>query len=435
MSIYFGTDGIRGEVNKDLNFEVCFKCGNALSGLKDNVKIVLGRDTRTSGDYIALAFSTGVVVGGGNVVDVGIIPTAGISYLVKKLGCDYGVVVSASHNPPRYNGIKIFDANGDKINLATETQIEKRFVQNNIVSYKEVGSYVQKPHLSRGYIDYLFACGRPLKNLKIALDCSNGASGNFAPKVFRQLGAKVVALNTSRNGLKINRDCGSLYPNIVSEAVLRHKCDMGFAFDGDSDRVIAVDEKGNIVDGDIITYILASYYKKVGLLKNNGVVGTTQTNMGIVDTLRSKGIEFFASDVGDKYVIEMMKEKGLVLGGEQSGHVIIAKHSSTGDGILCGLILASVVVVEKKPLSVLANVRLMPQSNISVPVLDKFRVINAQELKTEIDECRTLIPDGRVVVRASGTENKVRILVESKDEEQNKIILDRIVRKVESFNN
>lgn len=434
MSIYFGTDGIRGEVNKDLNFEVCFKCGNALSGLKDNVKIVLGRDTRTSGDYIALAFSTGVVVGGGNVVDVGVIPTAGISYLVKKLGCDYGVVVSASHNPPRYNGIKIFDENGDKINLTTETHIEKRFVLNNIVSYKEVGSYVQKPHLSRLYLDFLTTCGVPFKNLKVALDCSNGASGSIAPKVFRRLGAKVVALNTSRNGLKINRECGSLYPQVISEAVTRHKCDIGFAFDGDSDRVIAVDEKGRVIDGDIITYILASHYKKSGQLKNNGVVGTTQTNMGIINTLRAKGIEFFASDVGDKYVIEMMKEKGLTLGGEQSGHIIIGKHLTTGDGILCALILAGIVATKTTPLSTLADVQLMPQSNISVPVLDKFRVINAQELKSEIDECRALIPNGRIVVRASGTENKIRILVESEDDVQNKTLLDRIVKKVESFN-
>ncbi len=434
MSIYFGTDGIRGEVNKDLNFEVSYKCGNALSVLKDNVKIVLGKDTRTSGDFISLAFSCGVVTGGGSVIDVGVVPTACISYLVKKLGCDYGVVISASHNPPRYNGIKIFDENGDKISIMTETQIEKQFIHNNIASYKEVGSYIQRPHIAKSYLEFLVDAGVSLKNLKIALDCSNGASGGFAPKVFKRLGAKVYALNTSRNGLKINRECGSLYPQVISEAVKKYKCDMGFAFDGDSDRIIAVDENGDILDGDIITYVLATHFKKNNTLQNNGVVGTTQTNMGIIRSLKEQGINFFASDVGDKYVIEMMKEKNLLLGGEQSGHIIIGKHLGTGDGILCGVILASIVKSEKTKLSALAQVKLMPQANANVSVLDKFRIINAQELKTEIDECREIIGAGRIVVRASGTENKIRIMVEGEDEVQNQVLLERIVKKVESFN-
>lgn len=434
MSIYFGTDGIRGEVNKELNHELCYKCGNAISGLKENAKVVLGRDTRTSGDAITLAFSAGLVMGGGSVVDVGVVPTACISYLVKKLGFDYGVVISASHNPPRYNGIKIFDANGDKINTLTETQIEKKFVLNNIVSYKELGSFVQKKSLARLYTDFLVSVGRPLKNLKIALDCCNGASVNFAPKIFRRLGARVVALNTSQNGLKINRDCGSLYPGAIREAVLRHNCHMGFAFDGDSDRVIAVDEKGNVLDGDIITYVLATHFKGVGELDKNGVVGTTQTNMGIINSLKARGIEFYASDVGDKYVIAMMKEKGLVLGGEQSGHIIVGKHLSTGDGILSAIVLASIVAKTKKQLSMLAKVVLMPQVNADVAVLDKFRVVNAQELKTEIDECNALNTTGRVVVRASGTENKIRVMVEGEDATLNKEILDRIVKKVLAFN-
>lgn len=434
MSIYFGTDGIRGEVNKDLNFEVCYKCGNALSSLKDNARIILGKDTRTSGDYIALALITGVVAAGGSVVDVGVVPTACVSYLTKKMGFDYGVVISASHNPPRYNGIKIFDENGEKISLVTETQIEKRFVQNTVVSYKEIGSFVSRPHFARSYIDFLAEAGSPLKNLKIALDCSNGASGNIAPKVFRRLGAKVIALNTSKNGLKINRECGSLYPKVISEAVKKYKCNMGFAFDGDSDRIIAVDERGEVLDGDIITYILATYYKRIGKLQNDSVVGTTQTNMGIINKLKSQGINFYASDVGDKYVIQLMKEKNIALGGEQSGHIIIGEHLTTGDGILCGVKLASIVGQTNTPLSELAHVDLMPQSNANVSVLDKFRVINAQELQSEIDACRTMLDGGRIVVRASGTENKIRIMVEGSDVEQNQMLLNRIVGKVESFN-
>ncbi len=435
MSIYFGTDGIRGEVNKELNFEVCYKCGNALSNIKENVKIVLGRDTRKSGDLIALSFSCGVVMGGGNIIDVGVIPTAGIAYLVKKLKFDYGVVISASHNPAEYNGIKIFDCNGNKIGVQEENLIEKYFIHNNIANFKKVGTYCQKRYMTRQYVNFLRNSSKSLNGVKIALDCSNGASGSIAPKLFRELGAKVVALNCSNNGLKINDNCGSLHPEGLSEAVVKYKCHIGFAFDGDSDRVIAVDEKGKLVDGDIITYILGCYFKKKNSLKNNGVVGTTQTNMGIIKALKKEGIDFYASDVGDKYVIELMKDKNLEIGGEQSGHIIIGRYSDTGDGVLCAIVLANILKEEKRNFSNLAHVELMPQANKNIVVYDKLRIINADELKQEINECENMIRDGRILVRASGTESKIRVMVESCDELQNTKVLDRIVRKIEQINN
>lgn len=434
MSIYFGTDGIRGEVNKELNFEVCYKCGNALTQIKDNVKIILGRDTRKSGDLVALSFSCGVVMGGGSVIDVGVVPTAGIAYLVKKMKCDYGVVISASHNPAEYNGIKIFDCNGNKIGIQEENLIEKYFIYNNITNYKKVGSYCQKRYFVRQYIGFLKSHIKSLKGVKVAIDCSNGASGSIAPKLFRELGAKVFAINCSNNGLKINDNCGSLHPESLCETVLKYKCNVGFAFDGDSDRVIAVDEKGQLIDGDIITYILACNFKKNGLLKNDGVVGTSQTNMGIVTTLKKQGINFYASDVGDKYVIELMKQKNLELGGEQSGHIIIGRIADTGDGVLCALVLTNILKEEKRTMSSLAHIELMPQANKNIVVYDKLRIINADELKQEITQCEGLIKDGRILVRASGTESKIRIMVESHDPVLNERIIDRLARKIQNIN-
>ncbi len=430
MSIYFGTDGIRGRVNKELTNEVCYKCGNALASIKPNAKILIGRDTRVSGSYITLAFSVGAVIAGANVIDVGIIPTAGISYLVKKLNYDFGVVISASHNPAEHNGIKIFDENGNKITGLLEDKIEKEFIKNNVASGMYVGSYCQKPYLCRQYSKFLVDCGNDIKGLKIALDCSNGASYVIAKNVFKKLGAKVVKINCSNNGKEINKNCGSLYPEALRELVKREKCDMGFAFDGDSDRIVAVDEKGVLIDGDSIIFILAKYYGGLGQLKNNCVVGTTQTNMGLQKHLNDMGITLIRSDVGDKYVIEKMQEKASELGGEQSGHIIIGKYCNTGDGILAGVVLAGIVKNTGKKLSELAKVELYPQANISVSVLDKLRILNSDKLKEYIKECEQLLTDGRIVVRASGTENKIRVMVEDSSLDVVNLVADNLHKMI-----
>lgn len=433
MSIYFGTDGIRGVVNKDITYEVCYKCGNALATLNPNAKVLVGRDTRVSGSFVTLAFSVGCLVGGIDVVDVGVIPTAGISYLVKKLNYDYGVVISASHNPPAHNGIKIFDKNGNKISSIQEDNIEKQFVKNSIVNAMHVGSYCQKTYLCRQYADYLIRCGRSLKGLKIALDCSNGASSSIAGRVFKSLGAKVFKINVKTNGREINENCGALHPEMLADIVVKQKCDMGFAFDGDSDRIIGVDEKGQTLNGDMILFILAKYYGKKGTLKNNAVVGTTQTNKGLENELNKLGINLIRSDVGDKYVIEKMHEHGVELGGEQSGHIIIGKYADTGDGILAGVVLAGIVSELKTTLSKLTKVELMPQVNINVNVLDKLRVLNSDKLKLFIKQCEDELGEGRIVVRASGTENKIRIMVESDEVDIAKNIAEKIEKMVQSI--
>lgn len=433
MSIYFGTDGIRGVVNKDFTNEVCYKCGNALASICPNAKILIGRDTRVSGSFVSLAFSTGCLIGGANVVDVGVIPTAGISYLVKKLNFDFGVVISASHNPPEHNGIKIFDKNGDKINSSLEDLIEKQFVKNNIVNAMYVGTYCQKTYLNRQYLKHLIKSGQSLKGVKVAIDCSNGASSNFAHKVFKALGANVYKINVKNDGRLINENCGALYPQMLSDVVVKQKCDMGFAFDGDSDRIIAVDEKGNIVNGDLILFVLAKYFGEKGKLKNNCVVGTTQTNMGLELALKNIGVKLFRSDVGDKYVVEKMKEVQAELGGEQSGHIIIQKYSNTGDGILAGVVLAGIVSKTKKSLSKLYETKLYPQTNINVEVIDKLRILNSQSLKIFVKECEKELKGGRIVLRASGTESKIRIMVEGENQTLVKSVAEKLEKMVKSI--
>lgn len=410
MGVYFGTDGIRGIVNNDLTFDVMYKCGNALTQLKDKPTILIGRDTRNSGDMVALAVASGAVIGGAKVIDVGIIPTAGIAYLTKKLECDYGVVISASHNPPEFNGIKVFDKNGFKLQDSDEFNIEKKFIKTNIKDNTNIGSYSYSPSYVNCYIDYLVSLGVNLNGLKIVIDASNGASYSIAPKVFKMLGAKVYATNCKNNGDKINANCGSLYPEMLKRNVLKFKADIGFAFDGDADRIVAIDGNGDIFDGDKIVYILS----KIQQQKFNNVtsvVGTSLTNMGIEKALNEININLIRADVGDKYVLEKMLKYGCLIGGEQSGHIINLEHATTGDGILTAVILSK-IVKEYGDLNKIFNVSMYPQHSTNVVVADKLRIINSEILSSAVREEQENLNGGRILVRASGTEPKIRIMVE-----------------------
>ena len=419
MATFFGTDGIRGIVNEDLSHSLVTMIGNALAKSKDKAKILIGRDTRISGSYITSSLTSGALQGGANIVDVGIIPTAGISYLTNKLGYDYGIVISASHNPPQYNGIKIFNSNGRKLNEREEENIEKLFVGNLVKDSLSVGSYTYSPNLTKIYINHLVSsCTKKLNNIKIVLDCGNGASFSIAPKVFKKLGAKVIPLFCKNDGKNINVKCGALYTQVLKDKVLSSKADIGFAFDGDSDRLIAIDEKGNELNGDEIVYILANYLKKQNLLNKNTVVGTSLTNSGIVSSLKEKGISFIKTDVGDKYIIEAMEEHNLNLGGEQSGHIIIKDIIPTGDGILSALFLTQCYIEENKPLSYLCDFKKYFQACESIVVEDKHKVINNKTLIKKIKRISNAIgEEGRVLVRASGTEPKIRIMLEHQEKE------------------
>lgn len=410
MGIYFGTDGLRGIYGEELTPSIAFKCGNSLSRFCENKKVVIGKDTRVTGDILSLSMINGLMQNGVNCVDVGLLPTPAIAYITKKEGADYGVMISASHNPPNYNGIKIFDNNGYKISEILENSIERKFMFQSSVVYNKIGRYSFKPNLLKKYIDFLNENSCSLDGLKIVLDCGNGACSHIAKKIFSEKGGKVISINDKTDGLSINEDSGALHPLVMAETVKRKKADLGLSFDGDGDRIIACDEDGTIIDGDDILFVLASQIKNI-----NSVVGTSMTNKGLENALKKKGISLLRADVGDKYVIEKMKNKGISLGGEPSGHIIIGEKSTTGDGLLVGLTLASIMKKSGKRLSKLISYKKYPQININVEVNDKYRILNSEKLTQEILSLQKDFSNlGRVLVRASGTENKIRIMCEHK---------------------
>lgn len=415
MGLFFGTDGLRGKVQEDLSFDVCYKCGNALGVKYPNSKIILGRDTRHSGDFVALSCALGMMSAGLSVVDVGVCPTAGVSYLVKHLGFDFGVVISASHNPAEFNGIKIFDKNGRKLGDERECELEKLFLKTKTVEASKLGSYEYSPRKTIIYQNFLTqSLSESLQGLKIVLDLANGAGFKIAPAVFRNCGAKIISLNSKPNGFNINKNCGALHIKNLQKNVIKHKANIGFAFDGDSDRVIAVDEKGEVVDGDKILYLFAKHYHQLGLLKPPVVVGTRHTNVGVEKALIKAGVSLIRTDIGDKYVSAKLDEQKLLIGGEQSGHIIVKNKHTTGDGILNALLIAEICKHHQKTLSQFFNFQVYHQSNVNVEVKDKMKIINSQKLAdAEMAEQQAL--DGRIMIRVSGTEPFIRIMVESQD--------------------
>lgn len=436
MGLFFGTDGLRGKVNEDLTFDIAYKIGNALSILKEKPTVIIGSDTRISNTYLTLGVASGAMSGGAKVIDVGVVPTAGIAYLTKTTAADYGIVISASHNSGEYNGIKVFDSNGYKLSDKEEERIERCFIHEKTNDFPDIGEYIQDFNLVKLYKNFLInASENSLKGKTIVLDGAFGASHRIAPEVFRKLGANVIAANCVNDGLKINKNCGALYPENLIKRVFRYKADMGFAFDGDSDRLIAVDEKGSIIDGDMIIFGLAKYFKKYGKLKKDTVVGTSHTNMAIEDELNKDGIKLIRTDIGDKYVLAKLIEKDLSLGGEQSGHIILKDYATTGDGILTAIAVANMVIKENTTMSKAFNVDLYPQSNKNVIVEDKFRIMNSEELGKEVAKYNSELNGvGRLMIRASGTEPKVRVMVESKDKEVNERIANAIVSVIKRIN-
>lgn len=435
MGLFFGTDGLRGIVNEDLSFDIAYKCGNALSVLKEKPTVFIGSDTRVSNHYLTLAVASGAMAGGANVVDLGVIPTAGVAYLTKTLKADYGVVISASHNPKEYNGIKIFNGDGYKLGDKEEERVERCFIRDRVNGFPEIGRFSQNLNYAKLYERFLVNCSAcRLDGLTVVLDGANGAACKIAPQVFKKLGANVVASNCHDDGLRINDNCGALYPETLAKRMKRYKADLGFAFDGDADRLIVVDEKGRVVDGDAVIYMLANHMKDKGLLRENTVVGTSHTNMAIEKALRKKGISFIRTDIGDKYVLAELLEKGLSLGGEQSGHIILKDLHTTGDGILSAVAVANMLVERKAKISDLFDVALYPQVNLNVPVEDKLKVINSERLADEVGKIKAALgDDGRVMVRASGTEPKIRIMVESADEERNRAYANHLAAVVKAI--
>ncbi|MCK9443294.1 MAG: phosphoglucosamine mutase [Tissierellaceae bacterium] len=428
MGKLFGTDGVRGIANKDLTPELAFKIGRAGAYILSNSnrgKIILGKDTRISGDMLEAALTAGICSMGLDVVSVGIMPTPAVAYLTRKYEALAGVVISASHNPGEYNGIKFFDARGLKLSDEMEEQIEELILNDekieNIPTGNKIGKVIVDDNGSDNYIQYLISTIElDLKGIKVALDCANGALYKIAPETIKRLGGDIVVVNHEPTGMNINQSCGSTNPKEIQKLVVDSRSDIGLSFDGDGDRIIAVDEKGKIIDGDHILAICGTHLKKQGKLKNNTIVGTVMTNMGLDLYLEEKGIDMVKTKVGDRYILEEMLKSDYVLGGEQSGHIIFLDYNTTGDGLATGLHLLEVMKAENKPISELNKlISDYPQVLINAKVKNelKNKYHNNREIMEKIKQVEEIFHgQGRVLIRPSGTEPLVRVMIEAKED-------------------
>ena len=415
---YFGTDGIRGEFGKGLTENIAFLCGNRLGYSADGGTIVVGRDNRPSGEVLAKALIDGITTAGANVIDLGIVTTPNVAFTTVDNKANYGVAITASHNPWQYNGIKVFDYNGRKLENIEEIEIEKHIDEGKAYEAEVKGTVENGQHYVQEYVDDLCRLIGQLKGLKVVLDCSNGAISKTAKSVFDRLGADCIAYNTEQDGHKINEGCGALYPEFIVSKVLENKADIGLCFDGDADRVIAVDNKGKKVDGDSIIYIIGRDLKEQGRLTNNAVVGTLHTNMGVEKSLAKIGIRLERTDIGDHFVVERMLKEDLLVGGEQSGHIILREFSNTGDGILAGLYLSKLIKSKGISLSDLDDSVHYPQENINIITEKKKEILADEEVKAFVKQIEEELGDkGRIMLRASGTEPKIRIMAECEDKD------------------
>ena len=432
MGRLFGTDGARGVANSELTAELAMNIGRAaamvlISDEVEHPTILIGKDTRLSGDMLEGALIAGLCSVGANVKLLGVVPTPAVAYLVRKYNADAGIMISASHNPFEFNGIKIFSSDGCKLPDDLENRIEE-IVLDNAVPYalakdENIGKVTRMETAVEDYVDHVAkSIGCDLDGMEIALDCSNGSSSRTAEKLFTKLGAKVHMLFDNPDGININKDCGSTHINRLQNYVREHKLCCGLAFDGDADRCLAVDENGNLVDGDYLIAICAKDMKDRGVLKKNAVVGTVMTNMGFNKFCEANGMTFVSTKVGDRYVLEAMLREGYNIGGEQSGHIIFLNYATTGDGELSGAMILSIMKRTGEKLSTLAKVmERMPQVliNVKVSAEGKLAFYTDKEVKAEIKRVTEILGDrGRILVRVSGTEPLVRVMLEGENLEE-----------------
>ncbi len=436
----FGTDGVRGKAGEKLTAMLAMRLAMA-AGIyfrkhsKTN-KILVGKDTRRSGYMIENALVSGLTAVGYNVIQIGPMPTPAVAFLTEDMRCDAGIMISASHNPYYDNGIKFFDSYGDKLQPKDEEAIEKIFfdeemIEENQRTEKEIGSSKRIDDVIGRYIVHLknsFPKDLTLNNLRIVVDTANGAGYKVAPTVFRELGAEVIVINNEPNGFNINYKCGAMHPEELAQHVKTYRADIGFALDGDADRLVVVDEKGEIVDGDHLLGAIAIYLKRANQLKNGAIAATVMSNQGLEEFLKSEGIALMRTAVGDKYVLDEMKSRGLNFGGEQSGHVIFGDYAKTGDGIATALQITALILRSNKPASeVLRPFKLYPSrmENISIKKKIPLEEIEGFDAIQEELKKRSL----RSLIRYSGTENKLRILLEGKEEK----LLETSMRELVEF--
>ena len=430
MARLFGTDGVRGVANEELTPLLAMQLGQAGAYVltkETNHKptIMVGCDTRISGDMLANALMAGVCSVGANAVYVGVVPTPAVAYLTRKYKVDAGVVISASHNPVEFNGIKFFDGNGYKLPDAMEDEIEELIKSNmegvNFPTGSGVGKIKYRTDACEEYINHsIRSVDVNLSGMKIVVDCAEGASYYTSVEALKELGANVVAIHNMPDGTNINANCGSTHMQELCARVVYEKANLGIAFDGDADRMLAVDENGKLVDGDQIMSIIGNFMKQQGTLKKDMIVVTVMSNLGMTLMAQREGIVLEQTKVGDRYVLERMQEVGANLGGEQSGHIIMLDRNTTGDGLLSALLLLEVLVKTGKPLSELASVmEVLPQAlvNAKVPNHKKDRYMEYPEIAASIEELnKKFAGEGRVLIRPSGTEPKVRVMIEGKNQ-------------------
>ena len=443
MARLFGTDGVRGVANRDLTVDLALKLSQAAASvLGEKARnegrrpiAVIGRDPRISGEYLSAAVASGLASSGVDVFDAGVIPTPATAFLTADIDADFGVMISASHNPAPDNGIKFFASGGHKLPDEIEDQIEAAMEHPALSPIGGGVGRVQRfaDAEDRYLVHLLGAIPNPLTGLKIVIDCAHGAASAISPQVFTDSGAQVIVIGNDPDGLNINSGYGSTHMSALQSAVLEHGAHMGFAHDGDADRCLAVDHNGQIVDGDQLMAILALSLKARGELARNTLVATVMSNLGLRLLMKEAGIEMIETKVGDRYVLEQIREGGYTLGGEQSGHIIFSRFATTGDGILTGLMVAAEVNRTGKSLEELANqMTTYPQVLINIKNVDKSRVESDAGLQEIVAEAHHELGDaGRVLLRASGTENLVRVMVEASDEGTAHSWADRIARVVE----
>ncbi len=441
MGKYFGTDGFRGEANKNLTVEHAFKIGRYLGwyyGQSRKAKVVIGKDTRRSSYMFENALCAGLTASGADAYLLHVTSTPSVSYVARADDFDCGIMISASHNPYYDNGIKLINSNGEKMDEKLLDGIEEYIDSDTKLPYAErekIGRTVDYAAGRNRYIGYLISLAtRSYKDYRVGLDCANGSTWQMAKSVFDALGADTYVINNHPDGLNINVDCGSTHIERLRDFVLQNRLDVGFAFDGDADRCLAVDEKGNIINGDHILYVCAKYMKEHGTFGSSKVVTTIMSNMGLYKALDALGIGYEKTAVGDKYVAENMRRNGYLIGGEQSGHIIFGRLANTGDGILTAIKVMEAITESKQPLSVLASgMTMYPQKLKNVVVTDKDETLACPEVKAAVGKVEVDLGDeGRVVLRKSGTEPLLRVMVEAGTQELCEQKVDEIIAAMQA---
>jgi len=427
MGKYFGTDGFRGEANVDLTVEHAFKVGRFLGyyfGKEHKANIVIGKDTRRSSYMFEYALASGLTASGADAYLLHVTTTPSVSYVVRTEDFDCGIMISASHNPFYDNGLKVIDSQGQKlaaeIEMLIEAYIDSREDKLPLATGDNIGRTIDYAIGRNRYIGSLISIAtRSFKGKKVALDCANGSASAIAKSVFDALGAKTYVIHAEPDGTNINKNCGSTHIRELQKYVADNGLDVGFAYDGDADRCLAVDEKGHLVDGDLILYICGKYMNEAGLLKNNTIVTTIMSNFGLYKAFDEAGLKYEKTDVGDKYVYENMMKNGYSIGGEQSGHIIFSKHARTGDGILTSIKLMEVMLEKKMTLSELTvPVRVFPQLLVNVRVVNKPAAKSDPDVEAAVKNIeKALGSDGRILLRESGTEPVLRVMVEAESDE------------------